>query len=61
MMGAIVGVLETVGAPVVSMGVGSAEMVGAVVVGWVWLAVTDISTQLKNCSGQVVPLVPSSG
>jgi len=57
MMGALVGALDIVGEAVVGCDVGLGEMVGSLVP----LGMTEISAQLKNCSGQVVLLVPSAG
>eukprot|EP00585_Thalassiosira_rotula_P016584 CAMPEP_0196175220 /NCGR_PEP_ID=MMETSP0911-20130528/7922_1 /TAXON_ID=49265 /ORGANISM="Thalassiosira rotula, Strain GSO102" /LENGTH=63 /DNA_ID=CAMNT_0041442727 /DNA_START=152 /DNA_END=342 /DNA_ORIENTATION=+ len=54
---AMVGALDTVGEAVVGGGVGLRDTVGAVVPP----GMMDTSAQLKNTSGHVVPLVPSSG
>lgn len=55
--GEFVGISDMVGLDVVGAPVGLGEMVGEdVPLDW-----TDISAQLKNCSGQVVPRVPSLG
>lgn len=56
-MGELVGTLDTVGSAVVGEGVGLGEIVGeGVPPGRI-----ETSPQLKNCSGHVVPRVPSLG